>query len=128
MTAITPAAPRWLLPLLLSLVAGAVDAIGFLGIGGLFAAHVTGNLAVLAAHFVTGLFGQIAPLLAVPMFMAVVYLVTLGAGRLQRFGDGPGGGVGQVQRHQHQGDGHRHKGNDGDPFQVADAAQACRGP
>ena len=89
MNPITPAAPRWLLPLLLSLVAGAVDAIGFLGIGGLFAAHVTGNLAVLAAHFVTGLFGQIAPLLAVPMFMTLVYLVTLGAGRLQRAGIAP---------------------------------------
>ena len=39
MNPFTPAAPRWLLPLSLSLVAGAVDAIGFLGIGGLFAAR-----------------------------------------------------------------------------------------
>ena len=43
-----------LLPGVLSVVAGSVDAISFLGLGGLFAAHITGNLVVLAAHLVTG--------------------------------------------------------------------------
>jgi len=42
------------LPTLLSIIAGSVDAIGFLGLGGLFTAHVTGNLVILAAHLVSG--------------------------------------------------------------------------
>lgn len=71
----------WLLPALLSTTAGAVDVIGFLALGGLFTAHITGNLVVLAAHYITGHFGQIAPLLSVPMFMVVLGIVTLTFGR-----------------------------------------------
>ena len=67
----------WLLPALLSTTAGAVDVIGFLALGGLFTAHITGNLVVLAAHYITGHFGEIAPLLSVPMFMVVLGIVTL---------------------------------------------------
>src|SRR6267154_6856922 len=67
----------WLLPALLSTTAGAVDVIGFLALGGLFTAHITGNLVVLAAHYITGRFGEIAPLLSVPMFMVVLGVVTL---------------------------------------------------
>jgi uncharacterized membrane protein YoaK (UPF0700 family) len=33
-----------------SATAGASDTIAFLGLGGLFVAHITGNLVVLAAH------------------------------------------------------------------------------
>ena len=44
----------WLLPFVLSATAGAVDVIGFLALGGLFTAHITGNVVVLAAHYVTG--------------------------------------------------------------------------
>ncbi len=43
-----------LLPFVLSVIAGNVDIIGFLGLGGLFTAHVTGNLVVLAAKVVAG--------------------------------------------------------------------------
>lgn len=62
----------WLLPTILSTTAGAVDVIGFLALGGLFTAHITGNLVVLAAHYVTGRFSQIGPLLSVPVFVVVL--------------------------------------------------------
>ena len=50
--------PKFLLPALLSTTAGAVDVIGFLALG-VFTAHITGNLVILAAHYVTGRFGEI---------------------------------------------------------------------
>jgi uncharacterized membrane protein YoaK (UPF0700 family) len=68
---------NWLLPVILSATAGACDVIGFLALGGLFTSHITGNLVVLAAHYVTGRFGQIGPLLSVPVFIIVLGLVTL---------------------------------------------------
>ena len=37
-----------LLPTVLSITAGSVDVISFLGLGGLFTAHTTGNLVILA--------------------------------------------------------------------------------
>ncbi len=43
-----------LLPFVLSVTAGSVDIIGFLGLGGLFTAHITGNIVVLAAKLVAG--------------------------------------------------------------------------
>jgi hypothetical protein len=42
------------LPFLLSVIAGATDVISFLGLDGLFTAHITGNLVILAAHIVHG--------------------------------------------------------------------------
>jgi Protein of unknown function (DUF1275) len=42
------------LPLVLSLTAGSTDIIGFLGLNGLFTAHITGNIVVLAAHIAAG--------------------------------------------------------------------------
>ena len=74
---LTPAGTGWLLPAVLSTTAGTVDVIGFLALGGLFTAHITGNVVVLAAHYVTGGFGEVGPLLAVPVFVAVLGLVTL---------------------------------------------------
>ena len=68
-------ASDWLLPIVLSTTAGAVDVIGFLALGGLFTAHITGNLVVLAAHYVTGGFSQIGPLLSVPVFVLVLGIV-----------------------------------------------------
>src|SRR5271156_4065914 len=41
---------RWWLPVVLSTTAGAVDVIGFLALGGLFTAHITGNVVVQATH------------------------------------------------------------------------------
>jgi uncharacterized membrane protein YoaK (UPF0700 family) len=41
-----------LLPPVLSFTAGSVDVISFLGLGGLFLAHITGNLVILASHIV----------------------------------------------------------------------------
>ena len=66
----------FLLPGLLSMTAGAVDVISFLGFGGLFTAHITGNLVILAAHYITGRFGEIAPLLSVPVFVTVLGVLT----------------------------------------------------
>src|SRR5258706_8253311 len=43
-----------LLPFVLSVIAGSADVIGFLGLGGLFIAHITGNLVILAARLVAG--------------------------------------------------------------------------
>jgi uncharacterized membrane protein YoaK (UPF0700 family) len=54
-----------------------VDVIGFLVFGGLFTAHITGNLVVVAAHYVTGGFGQVGPILAVPVFITVLAVVVL---------------------------------------------------
>ncbi len=71
---------NWLLPAVLSTTAGAVDVIGFLALGGLFTAHITGNLVVLAAHYVTGDFSQVGPLLSVPVFVAVLGAVTVAFG------------------------------------------------
>lgn len=68
------------------MTAGAVDTIGFLGLGGLFAAHITGNIVILGAHVVTGKFSQTGPLLAVPVFMVVLGVMALIAGRMEKAG------------------------------------------
>jgi uncharacterized membrane protein YoaK (UPF0700 family) len=72
-----------LLPAVLSVVAGSVDVISFLGVGGLFAAHITGNLVVLAAHIVTGRTASLAAILSVPMFVVVLGLTRLAAAGLE---------------------------------------------
>ncbi|WP_188393746.1 YoaK family protein [Mesorhizobium sp. SARCC-RB16n] len=68
----------------LSLIAGSVDVIGFLGLGGLFIAHITGNLVVLAARLVGDGKAPVAHLIAVPVFVLVVALVKLLVIGLQR--------------------------------------------
>src|ERR1700733_16064895 len=73
-----------LLPGVLSIVAGSVDVICFLGLGGLFAAHITGNLVVLAAHIVTGRTTPLAPILSVPVFIAVLGFPRLVAASLEK--------------------------------------------
>jgi uncharacterized membrane protein YoaK (UPF0700 family) len=75
-----------LLPTVLSVIAGSVDAIGFLGLGGLFTAHVTGNLVILAAHLARGGKAPVAPMLSVPVFVAALGLTRLLASALERIG------------------------------------------
>lgn len=74
------------LPFVLSVIAGATDVIGFLGLNGLFTAHITGNLVVLAAHAVAGNPESIAYMLSVPVFMLVLLLARVAAGTLERAG------------------------------------------
>ena len=57
---------------LLSFNGGFVDTAGFLGLQGLFTAHVTGNFVTLAATLVLGTHGIIAKLIALPEFVLVV--------------------------------------------------------
>jgi uncharacterized membrane protein YoaK (UPF0700 family) len=67
----------------LSVTAGCTDVIGFLVLNGLFTAHITGNLVILAAHIVGGGEAQIAPMLSVPVFVVMVCLTRLLAGGLE---------------------------------------------
>jgi uncharacterized membrane protein YoaK (UPF0700 family) len=85
----TPPGAGRLLPVALSATAGAMDVIGFLALGGLFTAHITGNLCVLAAHYVTGGFAEAGPLLAVPVFLAVLGAVALASGVVEKAGHSP---------------------------------------
>src|ERR1700757_339562 len=62
---------------LLSFNGGFVDTIGFLGLQGLFTAHVTGNFVTLAAALVSGTHGVIAKILALPEFVAVIIVARL---------------------------------------------------
>jgi uncharacterized membrane protein YoaK (UPF0700 family) len=85
--ALVPSLPgtSWL-PGVLSVIAGSTDIIGFLGLGGLFTAHITGNLAILAAHVAGGGATALAQILSVPTFIGVVGLTRLLAGRLESIG------------------------------------------
>jgi uncharacterized membrane protein YoaK (UPF0700 family) len=65
------------LPFMLSVIAGSTDIIGFLGLNGLFTAHITGNIVVLAAHIVAGDPAVVSYLLSVPVFMVVLGLTRL---------------------------------------------------
>ena len=73
------------LPPVLSVIAGMVDVIGFLSLG-LFIAHVTGNLVVIAAQLVRGGPVHLTQILAVPIFMMAVAAAWLIAKALDRQG------------------------------------------
>jgi uncharacterized membrane protein YoaK (UPF0700 family) len=73
-----------LLVFVLSVIAGSVDIIGFLEMGGLFIAHITGNIVVLAARLVAGEQATLAHLIAVPVFVAALALTHLLAAGLER--------------------------------------------
>ena len=74
------------LPFVLSVIAGSTDTIGFLGLNGLFTAHITGNIVVLAAQVVAGNPTVISYILSVPVFMLVLLLTRLLASSLERSG------------------------------------------
>ena len=74
------------LPFILSLTAGSTDIIGFLGLNGLFTAHITGNIVVLAAHMVAGDPAIFSYMLSVPVFMLVLLLTRVLACGLERSG------------------------------------------
>jgi uncharacterized membrane protein YoaK (UPF0700 family) len=73
-----------LLPFVLSVIAGSVDVIGFLGLGALFIAHITGNIVVLAARSVAGEDASLAHLLSVPIFVMALAAARLFAAGLIR--------------------------------------------
>jgi uncharacterized membrane protein YoaK (UPF0700 family) len=75
-----------MLPFVLSVIAGSTDTIGFLGLNGLFTAHITGNIVVLAARTVAGDPAIFSYILSVPVFMLVLLLTRLLAGGLERSG------------------------------------------
>jgi len=74
------------LPFVLSVIAGCTDVISFLGLGGLFTAHITGNLVILAAHVIGGEPAQAALMLSVPVFVAALALTRLLAAGLRSMG------------------------------------------
>jgi uncharacterized membrane protein YoaK (UPF0700 family) len=65
-----PLFQEWL-PILLSVIAGMVDVIGFLSLG-MFTAHVTGNIAVIGALMVHHNRVSPADILAIPVFVLAV--------------------------------------------------------
>ena len=81
-----PDPPSRALPFVLSLIAGSTDTISFLGLNGLFTAHITGNVVILAAHLITGDPAIVSYILAVPVFMLVLLLSSLFANDLERSG------------------------------------------
>ena len=71
-----PVARAWF-SLGLSFIAGLVDVTTFVTLRGLFSAHVTGNIAVLAADIVHGTTVGLLTALAVPIFIGVTFVVTV---------------------------------------------------
>jgi hypothetical protein len=65
------------LPFVLSVIAECTDVISFVELGGLFTAHITGNLVILAAHVVRCEVAQVAPMLSDPVFMVGLALTRL---------------------------------------------------
>lgn len=64
------------LPLLLSVVAGLTDVTTFVLLHGVFSAHITGNLVVLAADIAAGRPMGLTGLLAIPCFVVTAAVVT----------------------------------------------------
>jgi uncharacterized membrane protein YoaK (UPF0700 family) len=73
------------LTFVLSVISGSADVIGFLGLGALFIAHITGNLVILAARTAAGEHASAAHLLSVPVFIITLMAARILAATLDRF-------------------------------------------
>jgi uncharacterized membrane protein YoaK (UPF0700 family) len=71
-------------PILLTIVGGAIDTIGFIALLGFFTAHVTGNLVLAGAAFVKGGAGLWIKLGAIPLFIVTVIISKMLIDRNQR--------------------------------------------
>jgi uncharacterized membrane protein YoaK (UPF0700 family) len=69
---------------LLAFNGGFVDTAGFLGLQGLFTAHVTGNFVTLGAALIEGSHGIVGKMLALPEFILVVALARFAGNALRR--------------------------------------------
>jgi uncharacterized membrane protein YoaK (UPF0700 family) len=69
---------------LLSFNGGFVDAVGFLGLAGLFTSHVTGYFVTLGAALVAGHHGIINKIIALPVFVAVIALARVAGGLMRK--------------------------------------------
>src|SRR5467141_461019 len=78
---------EWL-PTLLSVIAGMVDLTGFLTLGNIFTAHITGNIVLVAALVVRGGRMNPAQILAIPVFIVAVAATWLLAKASSRRGPG----------------------------------------
>jgi uncharacterized membrane protein YoaK (UPF0700 family) len=70
--------------ILLSITAGSADVIGFLGFRGLFIAHITGNLVILAAHIAANDKAPLANIISYPVFIVALAVTRLLIGGLDR--------------------------------------------
>ncbi|MEG2999478.1 MAG: YoaK family protein [Comamonas sp.] len=75
--------PPKMLSYLLGFNAGYVDTAGFLALGGLFTAHVTGNFVTLGAALIHGSDGALSKLAALPVFCVAVLLARWGSSALE---------------------------------------------
>jgi uncharacterized membrane protein YoaK (UPF0700 family) len=71
---------------LLSFNGGFVDTAGFLGLQGLFTAHVTGNFVTIGAALVSGTHGIIGKVAALPEFVVIIALTHLAGAMLAKRG------------------------------------------
>ena len=78
----TSARPGVGLPAVLALLAGVTDVTSWILLGGLFTAHVTGNLVLVAADVVTGTPPHLAAVLALPLFIVTTVVATAVARKL----------------------------------------------
>jgi len=70
------------LPGVLALLAGITDVTSWILLGGLFTAHVTGNLVLVAADVVSGTPPRLAAVLALPVFLVTTVVATAVSRRL----------------------------------------------